>query len=142
MRVKSVWRRDPLGFTHYDGSQSNHQQPEDKMNFGDAIKSCFSKYVGFEGRATRSEYWWWVLFIVLVSIALGVLKLQMLSGIFSLGILLPSLAVGARRLHDIGKSGWWLLINLVPVVGWLVLLFFAVQPSQAGDNAYGAEPAH
>ncbi|MBA4267291.1 MAG: DUF805 domain-containing protein, partial [Comamonadaceae bacterium] len=57
-------------------------------------------------------------------------------------ILLPSLAVGARRLHDIGKSGWWLLINLVPVVGWLVLLFFAVQPSQSGSNPYGAEPAH
>jgi uncharacterized membrane protein YhaH (DUF805 family) len=107
------------------------------MNFGDAIKVCFSKYVGFEGRATRSEYWWWVLFIVLVSIALGVLKLQMLGGLFSLGVLLPSLAVGARRLHDIGKSGWWLLIYLIPLVGWLVLLFFAVQPSQAGSNEYG-----
>lgn len=108
------------------------------MNFGDAIKVCFTKYVGFEGRATRSEYWWWVLFIVLVSIALGALKLQMLSGVFSLGVLLPSLAVGARRLHDIGKSGWWLLIYLIPLVGWLVLLFFAVQPSQSGSNEYGA----
>ena len=108
------------------------------MNFGDAIKVCFTKYVGFEGRATRSEYWWWVLFIVLVSIALCALKLQMLSGVFSLGVLLPSLAVGARRLHDIGKSGWWLLVWLIPLVGWLVLLFFAVQPSQSGSNEYGA----
>ena len=108
------------------------------MNFGDAIKVCFTKYVGFEGRATRSEYWWWVLFIVLVSIALGALKLQMLSGVFSLGVLLPLLAVGARRLHDIGKSGWWLLIYLIPLVGWLVLLFFAMQPSQPGSNEYGA----
>ena len=62
----------------------------------------------------------------------------MLSGVFSLGVLLPSLAVGARRLHDIGKSGWWLLIYLIPLVGWLVLLFFAVQPSQSGSNEYGA----
>lgn len=107
------------------------------MNFVDAVKVCFTKYVGFEGRATRSEYWWWVLFVVLVSIALGALKLQMLSGLFSLGILLPSLAVGARRLHDIGKSGWWLLVNLIPLVGWLVLLYFMVQPSQAGSNEYG-----
>lgn len=107
------------------------------MNFVDAVKICFTKYVGFEGRATRSEYWWWVLFVFLVAIALGVLDLQMLSGLFSLGILLPSLAVGARRLHDIGKSGWWLLVNLIPLVGWLVLLYFMVQPSQAGSNEYG-----
>ena len=111
------------------------------MNFGEAIKVCFSKYVGFEGRATRSEYWWWVLFVILVSIVLGMLKLELIHAIFSLAILLPSLAVGARRLHDIGRSGWWLLISFIPLVGMLVLLFFAVQPSQAGSNEYGAEPA-
>lgn len=110
------------------------------MNFGEAIKVCFNKYVGFEGRARRSEYWWWVLFVVLVSIALGVLELEMVNAIFSLAILLPTLAVAVRRLHDIDKSGWWLLIGFVPLVGSLVLLYFAVQPSQTGSNEYGPEP--
>ena len=72
------------------------------MNFGEAVKVCFSKYVGFEGRATRSEYWWWVLFAILVSFVLGMLRLELVNALFSLAILLPSIAVGARRLHDIG----------------------------------------
>ena len=111
------------------------------MNFGEAIKSCFAQYVGFGGRAARSEYWWWVLFLTLVSIVLGALKQEMLNGLFTLVILLPTIAVGARRLHDIGKSGWWLLLNFVPFVGWLVVLYFAVKPS-ADNNEHGPAPAH
>ncbi|MCU0762682.1 MAG: DUF805 domain-containing protein [Hydrogenophaga sp.] len=110
------------------------------MNFGEAIKVCFGQYARFAGRASRSEYWWWVLFVVLVSLALALVGMEMVGAIFSLAVLLPSLAVGARRLHDIGKSGWWLLIYLVPLVGWLVLLYFAVQPSQSGSNEYGSAP--
>lgn len=109
------------------------------MNFVDAVKTCFTKYVGFDGRATRSEYWWWVLFMVLVSVALGLLNLGMIGNLFSLATLLPSIAVGARRLHDIGKSGWWQLIGLIPLIGWLVLIYWAVQPSE-GDNAFGPAP--
>lgn len=110
------------------------------MTFVDAVKSCFTKYVGFEGRATRSEYWWWVLFIFLVSIVLGMLRLGMVGNLFSLATLLPSIAVGARRLHDIGKSGWWQLLGLIPLLGWLVLLYWAVQPSE-GNNDYGSAEA-
>jgi uncharacterized membrane protein YhaH (DUF805 family) len=117
---------------------TNHRL-EDEMNFVDAVKTCFTKYVGFEGRATRSEYWWWVLFIVAVSIVMAVLNLGMIGNLFSLTTLLPSIAVGTRRLHDIGKSGWWQLIALIPLIGWLVLIYWAVQPSE-GDNAFGPVP--
>lgn len=71
------------------------------MTFGNSISTCFSKYATFDGRASRSEYWWWFLFTVLASAAAGMIS-ETLSGLFSLGVLLPSLAVGARRLHDTG----------------------------------------
>ncbi|MGM9428083.1 DUF805 domain-containing protein [Hydrogenophaga sp. MI9] len=111
------------------------------MNFVDAVKLCFTKYVGFEGRASRSEYWWWVLFIIVVSIVLGAVRAGMLGNLFSLATLLPSLAVGARRLHDIGKSGWWQLVALIPLIGWILLIYWAVQPSE-GDNAHGPAPSN
>lgn len=96
------------------------------MTFGESISTCFSKYASFEGRASRSEFWWFFLFTVLVSAASGMVS-EILSGLFSLGVLLPSLAVGARRLHDINKSGWFLLLWLIPVIGWIVLIFWAAQ---------------
>ena len=111
------------------------------MNFVDAVKQCFTKYVGFEGRARRSEYWWWVLFVVVVSVVLGTVRAGMLGNLFSLATLLPSLAVGARRLHDIGKSGWWQLVALIPLIGWILLIYWAVQPSE-GDNAHGPAPSN
>ena len=108
------------------------------MTFVDAIKSGFSNYVGFSGRAPRSAYWYWVLFVVLASIVLSMIS-QDLSGIFSLAVLLPGIAVGTRRLHDIGKSGWWQLISLIPLLGWLVLIYWMVQPSE-GPNQFGSAP--
>ena len=108
------------------------------MNFPDAVKKCFTNYVGFSGRAARSEYWWWALFVILASVALNLVSSD-LAGIFSLGVLLPGIAVGTRRLHDIGKSGWWQLLSLIPLIGWLVLLYWTVQPSE-GDNDYGPAP--
>lgn len=108
------------------------------MNFVDAIKSGFSNYVGFSGRAPRSAYWYWVLFVVLASIVLSVIS-EDLASIFSLAVLLPGIAVGARRLHDIGKTGWWQLLGLIPLLGWAVLIYWAVQPSE-GDNSYGPAP--
>ena len=107
------------------------------MNFVDAIKSGFANYVGFTGRARRSEYWYWVLFVVLASILLSMVN-QNLSGIFSLAVLLPGLAMGTRRLHDVGRSGWWQLLGLTGI-GVLVLLYWAVQPSE-GDNQFGPTP--
>ncbi|MEX1167824.1 MAG: DUF805 domain-containing protein [Hydrogenophaga sp.] len=108
------------------------------MKFVDAIKSGFSNYVGFSGRASRSEYWYWVLFVVLGVIGLAVISVDV-ANIFVLGVFLPYVAMSTRRLHDIGKSGWWQLLGFIPLIGSLVLLYWAVQPSE-DDNAFGAPP--
>ncbi|MDQ7743352.1 DUF805 domain-containing protein [Hydrogenophaga pseudoflava] len=109
------------------------------MGFVEAIKTVFSKYVDFEGRATRSEYWWWALFMLLLAVVMAVVVGETVANLVFLGLLLPSLGVGARRLHDIGKSGWWLLVNFIPLIGMILLIYWAVQPSE-GDNAYGPVP--
>lgn len=96
------------------------------MTFGESIRTCFTKYATFDGRASRSEFWWFALFTFLASAAAGMVS-ETLAGLFSLAVLLPSLAVGARRLHDTDRSGWFLLLWLIPLIGWLVLLFWAVQ---------------
>ncbi len=98
------------------------------MTFEQSIRTCFTKYAEFAGRATRSEFWWFFLFTLLVSVGLDMVS-HTLSGLFSLATLLPSLAVGARRLHDTNRSGWWLLLWLVPFIGWIVLIIFYVQES-------------
>lgn len=109
------------------------------------------KYAVFSGRARRKEYWYFVLFNIIVSIVLGVIDgvtgslnaqtgLGLLSGIYSLAILIPSIAVSVRRLHDTDRSGWWLLIVLVPLVGAIILLVFAVQDSKPGANQFGENP--
>jgi uncharacterized membrane protein YhaH (DUF805 family) len=102
----------------------------------ESISICFRKYATFDGGAARSEYWWFFLFSFLVQMAGGMIS-QAASGLLCLALLLPSLAVGARRLHDIGRSGWWLLVGLVPLIGWLILLYWFVQPGAAGANTYG-----
>ncbi len=109
------------------------------------------KYADFSGRACRREYWFFLLFNVLIAAGLSLVDsvlgmadplrgVGLLSGLYSLGVLLPSLAVGVRRLHDIGRTGWWLLIGLVPLIGSVVLLIFAVLDSQVGANEYGPNP--
>jgi uncharacterized membrane protein YhaH (DUF805 family) len=116
------------------------------MNFMDAVKSVYSNYVGFNGRARRSEYWWWYLFYVIVYIVLAGIDTAIfgqpafLTFAFALASILPGLAVGVRRLHDTGRSGWWLLIGLVPLVGVIVLIIFFVMDSQPGVNKYGPNP--
>jgi uncharacterized membrane protein YhaH (DUF805 family) len=109
------------------------------MNFGQAISVCLGKYVDFSGRAARPEFWWFFLFQILVSIVASFLG-DMVSSLVSLALLLPALAVGARRLHDIGKSGWWQLIAFT-VIGILVLIYWFVQPSAEGSNQHDKEPA-
>ena len=104
------------------------------MNFGQAISVCLSKYATFTGRASRPEFWWFFLFQILISIAASMLG-DVVGGLVSLGLLLPALAVGTRRLHDIGKSGWWQLIMLT-VVGLLVLIYWWVQPAVEGGDKY------
>ena len=115
------------------------------MNFTEAVKTCYAKYATFTGRASRSEYWWFYLFFMLVILALAGLStisdmFGMVYGVFMLGSLIPSIAVGVRRLHDTDKSGWWILLGLVPFIGLLLIYFLAIAGT-SGDNRFGAEPA-
>ncbi len=96
------------------------------MTFGESIQTCFSKYADFTGRASRSEYWWWALFTLLLYAGAAIIS-DILYGLVAIGLLLPSIAVGVRRLHDIDKSGWFLLVALIPFVGWLIAIYWAVQ---------------
>src|SRR3954452_19908175 len=119
------------------------------MSFQDAVRTCFQKYVTFSGRARRSEFWYFVLFNVIVGFVAGIIDViigtrssygtGLIQSLASLALLLPNLAVGARRLHDTGRSGWWLLIGLIPLVGAIVLLVFFVQDSHPA-NQYGPNP--
>ena len=101
------------------------------------------KYVVFDGRARRTEYWMFFLFNFIAAVVLmaigGIIHTQALYYLYALGVFLPSIAVGIRRLHDTGRSGWWLLLGIVPLLG-LVLLYFMILDSQAGSNEYGPYP--
>lgn len=122
------------------------------MGFQDAIRTCFSKYATFSGRAARSEFWWFFLFLLLGNILFSIIdgaifgstmegqQITVLGAIFSLAVILPSIAVGVRRLHDKDMSGWWYLLILLPILGALVLLFFFVQKGTDGPNRFGPDP--
>jgi uncharacterized membrane protein YhaH (DUF805 family) len=117
------------------------------MNFAEAIQSGFRNYVGFEGRAARSEFWFWALFAVLVSIATQVLdgilfgqQFGLLSGIAALAMFLPGLAVSVRRLHDRDKSGWFVLLYFIPLVGFIILLIWFCMRGTVGPNRFGPDP--
>ena len=97
--------------------------------FWDAIKVCLTKYVDGKGRASRSEYWYFALFTFIVDVVTG--------GVAAILLLLPSITVTVRRLHDIGKSAWALLWVLLPFIGWIVLIVYAVRPGEPNANAYG-----
>jgi uncharacterized membrane protein YhaH (DUF805 family) len=117
------------------------------MSFSQAISSGFRNYVNFEDRASRSEFWYWVLFTFLLGLALGAVMgllgasddaMNVTSAILTLGLLLPGLGMSVRRVHDVGKTGWILLIAFIPFAG-LYLLYLYVQPSQ-DPNQYGNGP--
>ena len=117
------------------------------MKFTESVKSVYSKYATFSGRATRSEYWWFVLFLyatimcaVLLGVATGIDKpILALIGIFVVLSFSPIVALRVRRLHDIGKSGWWIFLGLVPYIGGFILFIFSVMGSD-GENEYGPDP--
>ena len=111
----------------------------------------FKKYAVFSGRARRKEYWYFLLFNIIISIVLAVIDgvtgtfsaetdMGLLGGLYTLAVLIPGLAVSVRRLHDTDRSGWWLLIYLIPLIGAIVLLVFMVQDSTPGENRYGPNP--
>jgi uncharacterized membrane protein YhaH (DUF805 family) len=114
------------------------------MNFQDAVASALRNYATFAGRARRSEFWFFFLFTLLAQAVAGIIDEAatrgVLGAVLSILLLLPSIAVGVRRLHDNGRSGWWLLLGLVPMIGWIVLLIWYCQPGEAGPNRFGPDP--
>ena len=106
---------------------------------------CWKKYAEFSGRARRQEVWRFALFNFLASVALAIVDGILgtnggLGAIYSLAALIPGLAVSARRLHDTDRSGWWILINLIPVIGWIIYLVFLCSDSKPGENRFGPNP--
>lgn len=112
---------------------------------------ALKNYAGFSGRAQRSEYWYFILFFLIGYIALVLVdrvlgswsakhEIGLLSTLFAIGLVVPSIAVAARRLHDIGMSGWWQLISLVPIIGPIIMIVLCAKDSQGEANAYGPSP--
>jgi uncharacterized membrane protein YhaH (DUF805 family) len=117
------------------------------MSFSDAVRACFNKFATFEGRASRSEFWWFYVFTLIVGIIVDIAThatdssvVTVVGALVSLAIVIPSLAVASRRLHDIGRSGWWQLLTIT-IIGSLVLIYWWAQPSERGSNAFGNAPA-
>lgn len=115
-------------------------------SFGEAVRLFLQKYAVFSGRANRPEFWYAVLFMVLLSIAAAVLdaltvgleaSVQPFGIVTSLAVLIPSISVGVRRLHDTDRSGWWYLLSFVPLVGWIILIVFWCQRGTEGPNRFG-----
>ena len=111
---------------------------------------AWKNYFTFTGRARRKAYWIFVLFNIIAAVIAGVLDGVLglggdtgygpISGLYSLAVFIPGLALAVRRLHDTGRTGWWMLIGLIPLIGWIVLLVFFVTDSQPGTNQYGPNP--
>jgi uncharacterized membrane protein YhaH (DUF805 family) len=105
----------------------------------------FQRYADFQGRSSRAEYWWFTLALLLAGFAIGLLMKVLgiaveLLYVLMLPAIIPSIAVQVRRFHDIGKSGWFILLGLIPFIGSFIIIYFMVQPSMAGPNQYGAHP--
>ena len=120
------------------------------MTFAQSISTCFRKYFTFSGRALRSEFWWFMLFYVIVGISAGVLDAAIfgfnendqtpISSIFYLLMFFPMISVHVRRLHDVGRSGWWYWLGLIPLIGWIVEIYWLVSRGSENPNAYGMSP--
>ena len=119
----------------------NHNKGKHIMTFADSIKTCFSRYADFNGRAQRPEYWWFMLFLFLANLILGMIS-DTVSLIFSLATVVPSLSVGARRLHDTNRSGWWQLLWIIPVIGWIIIIVLQAQEGDLTDNQFGSVPTN
>jgi uncharacterized membrane protein YhaH (DUF805 family) len=116
------------------------------MSMPDAVRSVLTQYAGFSGRARRSEYWYFFLANFLASVVASIidaaLGVSLLQWIVTLALLLPGLAVSVRRMHDTGRSGWWLLLGLIPLVGAIILIVVACQDSRPQANRWGPSPKY
>ncbi len=120
------------------------------MTFTQSISTVFSNYANFNGRASRSQFWWWYLFGIIISCLFGIaggpdvqnwpIGLYIINCLVCLAMILPSIAVTVRRLHDIGKGGGWIFIALVPLIGTIWFIVLMVMPSQQGSNRFGQMP--
>jgi uncharacterized membrane protein YhaH (DUF805 family) len=114
------------------------------VGFGQAISSGFSNYINFSGRACRSEYWFWILFYFIGALVTGgidaAIGMSITSGLFGLAVFLPNLAVSIRRLHDLDRTGWWIFISLIPIIGWIILLIWYCTKGTEGPNRFGPDP--
>lgn len=112
------------------------------MDIQTSVKTCINKFADFNGRASRSEFWWFMLVVfvgsIVVDVVTSALGLGLLSLIYSLAVLVPCISVSARRLHDIDKSGWWQLIGLIPVVGWIIVIIWYAKEGSTIENRFGA----
>lgn len=113
------------------------------MDFQTAVRACLTKYADINGRAGRSEYWWFFLFCIVAVVAAAIVDIFVgfLQALVILGLLIPSVTVAVRRLHDVDKSGWWFLASFIPLFGWVLLLVFLAQRGTDGANRYGEPPA-
>ena len=115
------------------------------MGFGDAVKTCFSKFFVAEGRASRPEYWWFYLSgfvasVIALAIDMAIDTGYILVGLVGLVYFIPLITAAIRRLHDTGRSGWWYLISFVPLVGFIILIVFLATQGNPGQNEYGPPP--
>ena len=111
-----------------------------------SIQTVLANYANFKGRARRSEYWWFFLFVNVSLVALNFVAalltdvLIVFFVVFGLTLLFPAIAVTARRLHDTNRTGWWMLVGFIPIIGWIALLVLVALPGASGPNRYGPEP--
>lgn len=118
-----------------------------QVSFKEAVERALKEnYYNFSGRASRSEFWWFYLFNIILSAVIGIVfcwsenAMNIATGLVNLALLLPSLGLAVRRLHDIDKSGWWIFISLIPIIGWILLIIWYCKDSQMETNEYGPVP--
>lgn len=118
-----------------------------QVSFKEAVECALKQnYCNFSGRASRSEFWWFALFNFILSAVISIVfcwnqnTMNVITGLVNLALLLPNLGLAVRRLHDIGKSGWWIFISLIPIVGWILLIVWYCKDSQMETNEYGPVP--
>lgn len=160
------YQQPPRGYYQqpmYNGYQQYYGGPQIKseysLSFEDAIGSCFNQYSDFDGRARRKEYWYFYLFNFIVYVVIFLITLIIIfaskmgdsqslnifrwaTTIWNVIIFVPSITVFCRRMHDIGRSGYWWFINLIPIIGWLISLIFLCKAGDIGENEYGEDPKY